>query len=103
MIIYSSISQYMESKESLMEQIILLDKLIKAHRQMMLDNVGKSNIERHAYDDGQIRIDTVYRSPSAINNAITVMELEKKRKINELNQQSTGSIIELRDQSSFLK
>lgn len=101
MIVYSSILQYMESKDSLIEQIELLDNLIKGHREMMLENIGSSGIERHAYDDGQIRIDTVYRSPMAISNAIQVMVLEKKRLITQLNEQN-GCIIELRDKSSFL-
>lgn len=101
--VYTSVMQYVESKSDLKEQIATLKKLIDEHYKAMIENAPNSVIERNAWDDGQIRIDTVYRSTASIMNAIKIMRSEYNLKKQELNRQEQGSIIELRDQSSFYR
>lgn len=101
--VYTSVMQYVESKSRIEDQIVTLAKLIKEHEIALSENVSNSVIERNAWDDGQIRIDTVYRSPSAIMNAIETMDLMLRRKEAEYNRLTQGSVYELRDQSSFYR
>lgn len=101
--VYRSVLHYVESISSLEEQVATLTRLIDEHRKVLLENVSNSVIERNAWDDGQIRIDTVYRSPTAIMNAIAIMENEKRFKIEQINRQLQGSTIVLRDESSFYR
>lgn len=101
--VYRSVLHYVESISSLEEQVATLTRLIDEHRKVLLENVSNSVIERNAWDDGQIRIDTVYRSPTAIMNAIAIMENVKKNKIEQINRQLQGSTIVLRDESSFYR
>jgi len=82
---YLSISQYIESAQSLKDKITAIDNLISAMELKLLDTVGSANYAEYQLDDGQMKVKTAYRSPKDVTDGILGLEQLRQRYINRLN------------------
>lgn len=80
-----TISQYVESKESLLDKINAIQALIDAMILKGLDVVGSAEYEEYQMDDGQMKVRTRYRSIEDFNNGIKFLEQTKQRYVNRYN------------------
>ena len=62
-----TISQYVESKESLLDKINAIQALIDAMILKGLDVIGSAEYEEYQMDDGQMKVRTRYRSIEDFN------------------------------------
>jgi hypothetical protein len=92
-IVYSSIRVYIQSASELCDKIARLDQVIDA---LLLAAVGaaeNSDVESYVLNDGQSTIQTNYRTPEDIAEAIEKFELIRQRYVNRFN----GRIVRLVD------
>lgn len=82
---FTSISQYVESKTSLVDKINAISALIDAMELKMLDVIGTVNYTEYNLDDGQMKVWTKYRNPNEVTSGILELEKIKQRYINRLN------------------
>lgn len=78
------------------EKIDKINAIIEALEDTALKSATKGHITEYELDDGQTKIKTSYRSPSAIYEAINNFEKLKQMYINKC----TGRVIALRDAKS---
>jgi len=77
---------YIENSSTLKERITRIDNIIEALELQMLNvGVDNSDVQNYSLDDGQVKISTLYRSPSEIANAIDKYTRIRERLINKLN------------------
>ena len=89
---FMTISQYVNSPESLRDRIIRIDNLILSMEAKLLESVDSANYQEYQMDDGQMKVRTVYRSVKDVTAGILSLEQIKQRYINRLN----GSVTVLR-------
>ncbi len=74
---------YISSCTSYQEKIDKINAIIEALEATALKAAGKAHIDEYELDDGQTKIKTSYRSPSAIYEAINNFEKLKQRYLNK--------------------
>jgi hypothetical protein len=84
-----SVSQYIDSRSGLLAKIQAINNLISAMELKLVDTVGQVNYADYSLDDGQMKIRTVYRSPSDVMAGITALEQLKQRYVNRYNGRRT--------------
>lgn len=90
--------QYIIDSTGLKERYDRICSIITALENQQLLAVGNSDVDEYTLDDGQTKIKTVYRSPSALAKAIDDYEKIKNRILAEL----TGTrIVRLGDAKSL--
>jgi hypothetical protein len=92
-----TISEYLQSKNSMAEKICAIDNLIDAMLLQMLDAIGNSGTSEYQLDDGQIKISTTYRSMADIQKGVGALEQLKQMYVNRL----TGRVIRLQDEKTL--
>lgn len=80
-----TISEYIDSRTTLLEKILAINSLIDAMELKLLDTVGSANYSEYQMDDGQIKVRTAYRSPKEVTAAILELEKLKNRYVNRYN------------------
>ena len=76
---------YIESAESLEEQLTRIDAIIDALFIQSLDAAGHADKKSYMLDDGQVEIKTEYYTPDAIAKAILVWKRFRQEIYNKLN------------------
>lgn len=77
---------YIESSSSLSERLTRIDAIIAALENRILTNaVNTSDKEFYRLDDGQVKIETQYRSLESMAKAIEGYEVIRERILNKLN------------------
>lgn len=76
---------YIESATSLLERIARIDAIILALEGQLLTATSNSDIISYNLDDGQVKIQTQYRSIAEINRGIEGLDALRQRLINQLN------------------
>lgn len=77
---------YIESASDLETKILRLQTIIDALELRMAEvGAGNATTQEYEIDDGQIRINTIYRSPDSIGKAILIYERLKQKAINQYN------------------
>ncbi len=82
---FDSADIYIEGATSLRDKITRIEAVISALMGSALRSASKGEISEYMLDDGQTRINTIYRSPDAILSAIQSFEKIKFMFINQLN------------------
>lgn len=83
MAIYETCISYIRCAQSAKDKIDRIDAIIAALEDAELNlAIESGDIEEYSLDDGQTRIKTVIRDPSAIEKAILALERRKQRVIN---------------------
>ena len=82
---FSSEAVYISSSSSLKEQISKIDAIIDALLTSGLESAGSATYDSYELDDGQSKIKTSYRSPTAIYNAIWFYRKYREDLVNRLN------------------
>ena len=82
---YCTISQYIECKTSLLEQIQAYDLILKGMRAAYLNAVTSGHLDEYQMDDGQMKIRAKYRSVSEMNKAMTGLQKLRQDCINQHN------------------
>lgn len=82
---YDSAAIYIQSRSTLRDKIIAIDKIIDALEAQALISAGTIDVSEYSLDDGQTRIKTMYRSGKDIAESITQFEIIRERYVNRLN------------------
>lgn len=80
-----TISQYIESRTTLLDKIVAINALIDAMELKLLDSVDSANYTEYQLDDGQMKVRTAYRSPKEVTAGILELEKLKQRYVNRYN------------------
>lgn len=79
-------SIYIASAADLEQKITRLQTIIDALELRMVEvGAGNATTEEYQIDDGQVRINTIYRNPESIAKAILLYERLKQKAINQYN------------------
>lgn len=97
MVVYETISLYVETAKSLEAKIAKLDEVILMLYDTMIKAATNDNIEEYTLDNGQTKIHTKYKSTAQVEASINALERQKQLLINRLNRNTTGSIVRLVD------
>ena len=90
---------YIQSATSLRDKVTRYNQIITALEDQMLNVAsGVADISEYQLDDGQVKIKTLYRDPSAIANAINSYSFLRNRALNELN----GRVFTFRDKRGLI-
>jgi hypothetical protein len=100
MAIYDSSAIYIASATSLKEKITRIEAVIFALEETALTAASGDNVTSYTLDNGQTKVNTMYRSAAEIANSINAFQRIKTRYINQLN---GGSIVRLVDSSNFTR
>lgn len=98
MAIYDSSAIYISSASSLREKVARIEAVIIALEETALTAAAGDNVTSYTLDNGQTKINTMYRSAAEIANSILAFQRIKTRYINQLN---GGAIVRLVDSSNF--
>ena len=94
--IYDSEYAYISSCSNYQDKIAAINAIIEALEDAALKAAGKAHIDEYELDDGQTKIRTSYRSPSAIATAIREYEKIKQQYLNRCH----GRVFVMRDVNS---
>ena len=83
MAVYLDISTYIGCSQDIKDKIARIDAIIELLEDSELKGAGKAHIEEYKLNDGQTRIETVFRDPSAIEKAILALERRRNRLKNQ--------------------
>jgi hypothetical protein len=102
MVVYTSISQYLQTSSTLKERIDRIDSIILSMLGALEKAVTTGHFDEYSMDDGQVKIDTVYRDPNALTKTIEGLE-----KLNQMYRQRlvtnvTGRVTRLVDGRNFV-
>jgi hypothetical protein len=100
MAIYESSATYIREAATLKEKITRIDAIITALEETALTAAAGDNVTSYTLDNGQTKINTMYRSAADIASSITAFEKIRVRYLNQLN---GGSIVRLVDSSNFTR
>lgn len=73
-VIYFSVRQYIESCSSLQAKIDALENIIFSMLGALATAATTGEFEEYRFDDGQTKIEVIYRSPESIQKAITGLQ-----------------------------
>lgn len=83
MTVYTTCIDYIRCAQNTKDKIDRINSIIEALEDAELAQATLSgDKDEYSLDDGQTRIKTVFRSPKAIEDAITALEKRKQRLIN---------------------
>lgn len=76
---------YIKSASSLKERYDRICTIIYALEDILLDSTGQSDIDEYKINDGQMKIETIYRSVEDMVDGINKLEVIRERIFNQLN------------------
>lgn len=82
---FCTISQYIESKCTILEKIAAYDNLIAKMEASMLEGITSGHLVQYEMDDGMMKVRAQYRSVSDMTKALSGLETLRQRFINRLN------------------
>lgn len=97
MITFTSEFSFIQSADTLKGKIANVNATITALEGVMLSVAASDNIQEYRLDDGQTKIQTVYRSVGQVEKSITALEKYRARLTNQL----VGSVVQLVDGKNF--
>lgn len=80
-----TVSQYIESKCTLLDKIAAINALIASMELKLVDSVGSAEYDEYSMDDGQMKVRTKYRSVEDVAAGIKALEQLKQRYVNQHN------------------
>lgn len=80
---------YIESATDLRDRITRIETVITALEAQLLIAAGNGDLSSYSLDDGQVKIQSQYRSPSAIADGLFKLDTLRQRLINQLNGRQT--------------
>lgn len=92
--VYTSIGQYLESSQSIIDKIAKLEIILSSMLSAYLRSMDSGEFEEYRYDDGHSKIDVIYRDPNALLD-----QIEKIRKL----QKSFGSDISTNEHGRVMR
>jgi uncharacterized protein YdeI (BOF family) len=102
MIVYTSISKYLESAQSIKDKIDRLDVIILAMMTAMEAGVLNGAKGEYRFDDGQVKIEEVFRDPNAMVKTIEALEKLKDMYRVRMDKNCNGSVTRLVDGKNFI-
>lgn len=97
MVVFDSAALYVVNAVTIQDKITRVDKIIDALMTTALIAAAKDNVTEYMLDDGQTKIQTMYRSASEVLSSIKSFEAIKQMYINQLN----GRVVRLVDEKNF--
>lgn len=82
---YTSISQYVDSKQSVLEKIQAYDRLIVAMEETLLNGITSGHLIQYELDDGQMKVRAQYRNVTDMTKALNGLEMLRQRYVNRYN------------------
>lgn len=76
--VYETLADYVASSTTKIERLEKLNSIIDTLYDSALKSAEDANIQSYAFDSGQTRVESVYRSPTAIASAITIYTKQYK-------------------------
>lgn len=94
-----TIAEYISSKDSIKAKILAIDVLIDSMFTAAAEAIGGAGagVSQYSLDDGQVKINTTYRSVQEVQAGIQSLEALKQMYVSRL----TGRVTVLRDEKSL--
>jgi hypothetical protein len=102
MAVYISVEKYLECATSIQDKIARLDVIILALMTAMEKAALTGQFEEYRIDDGQVKIETIYRDINALSKSLDFLELQRERYLNKLFTRNNGRITRLVDGRNFI-
>jgi hypothetical protein len=80
---------YIESATDLLTRIARIEAIILALEARLLAGADVEDVNAYSLDDGQVKINTQYRSTAAMMKGLHQLDTLRQRLINQLNGRST--------------
>jgi hypothetical protein len=101
MIIYTSAHEYIDTASSLKDQIAKVQDVIDSLLDTAVKAASGDNITEYSVDDGQVKIQTVYKGVDAIARSVEAFTKIKQMLIAQYNSNKNGRMIRLVDSKNF--
>lgn len=82
---YTTVSEYIESRNSIIAKIQAYDAIISGLESTMLAAIESGHIKQYEFDDGMMKVKTEYRSINDIADAMVGYEKLRQMYINRAN------------------
>jgi conjugal transfer/entry exclusion protein len=102
-IIYTSIPRYLEDCTTIEGKIARLEAIVLSMMTALETSVLTGHFDEYKFDDGQSRIETVYRDPKAVTNAILQLENLIQFYRNMLINRKGGRVMRMMDRRNFTR
>ena len=90
---YDSSAIFINSAKTDKESIARIDAVIDALYTTVLKAAETGNIEEYTLNDGQVKINTIYRNPKEVTATIQALQVFRQKFVNSLN----GRVFRLTD------
>jgi hypothetical protein len=84
-IITYTLSEYIRSRKTLKDKINATEQMISKLEDKILEGIDDSNTSEYLLDDGQVRVQSRYRSVAEIEQGLQALEKMLQRYINQYN------------------
>lgn len=102
MAVYVSIFKYLECATSIADKIAKIDLIILNMLTALEKAALTGQFEEYRLDDGQVKIETIYKDPKALTNTVRILEELKQYYANLLHTSQNGRIVRLVDGRNFI-
>lgn len=96
-VITYTLSEYIRSRKSLKDKITATEQMISNLEDKILEGIDDSNTSEYLLDDGQVRVQSRYRSISEMEQGLHSLEKMLQKYINQYN----GRIYVLRGRLNY--
>jgi hypothetical protein len=95
--IYTSVEEYVSSCSDLQEELAAINAIMASMRAAMLKASTTGHFEQYRFDDGQTKIETIYRDPVALEKSYEGLRRQKKIIMADINNNRAGRVHRLID------
>lgn len=99
MVVYDSAKIYVDCAKTLTERLARINAIIDALEETALRAAANEDITSYMIDNGQTKINTMYRDSAAVTRSILAFEQIKERILKKLNK---SSVVRLVDGKNFI-
>lgn len=103
MAVYVSVEKYLECATSIKDKIARLDLIILSMFTAVEKAVLTGQFEEYRLDDGQVKIETVYRDITALTKTMQQLETLRDMYVAKLNTNVNGRMVRLVDSKNFIR
>lgn len=97
MVVYESCAIYVESAKTLQDRLARIDAVLLALEDTALRSAGNEDISNYLLDNGQTKIQAMYRDSASLAKAILAFEQIRERIIAKLNKSRCTRLVDQRN------
>lgn len=97
MVVYDSCAIYVEGAKTLNDRLARVDAVLSALETTALRSAGNEDLTSYLLDNGQTKIQTMYRDSASLAKAILAFEQIRERIISKLNKSRVSRLVDQRN------